>query len=145
MKLELNLNIRLLVVQFPTEKLFIENHAFFSVIKIASFEEHVVKFLCKGSDFTEDIAKGLVELHENGYYKDYLNNNNFFTLPSKSFISAIESKGYHWRENPIQSTEPTSDLSFYDSEEDYKTALIKWQEVESMTLNHEKCIIFEIL
>lgn len=152
MKLELNLNIKLLVVQFPTDKLFIENHAFFSVIKIASFEEHVVQFICKGSELTEDIAKGLVNREVIEGVETYMQYdctcNNYFDediTALESFISSIEASGYHWGENP----EPSHyDYSNDDCETDFAQYYLdhdKWQEAESRTFYPEKCIICEIL
>lgn len=140
-QLELELNKRLLIVEYGSKKEAIANSIVYSdpnchLIKI---DEIKVKFICKGPDLTDDIAKVFVELHESTYYKDYLNNNSFFTLPSKSFISAIESKGYHWGENPVK---------FNDDEADFEKRhknRIDWERAEFRTFNHEKCIIFEIL
>lgn len=152
---ELDLNKRLLIVDsgnFDDTQLD-EKH------KITLFHNgNVLKFICKGPDLTEDISKELVDLHETGYYKDYLNDNNFFTLPSKSFISAIQSKNYHWGENPVEkptqekygwysscSHEEESDWMYEGGEEKYYEALEKYELAESRTFNPEKCLIFEIL
>lgn len=72
----------------------------------------------------------------------------------ESFISAIESKGYHW-ENPVK--KPIKENYGYNEninvldtppewdEECYYEDLDRWKEAESTTFNPEKCIIFEIL
>ena len=59
------------------------------------------KFLCKGSDLTEEIASELVELTimnltygDNKHkYRSYVNYNLGFNNAKESFISAVESKG----------------------------------------------------
>ena len=92
-----------LVVELP------EGTADFSVINtgdriaISAFDEYDncldVKgiptnytLLGKPDEIKEEDVRELVNLHESGYYKDYINGNNFFTLPSKSILSAIESE-----------------------------------------------------
>lgn len=69
--------------------------------------------ICKGSDLTEDVAKGLVEgelqtAHMFGQVVFKLYDYNGIDLKTfgwtnntlESFNSAIESNGYHWGENP---------------------------------------------
>ncbi len=144
MKLELNLNIKLLVVQFPTEKLFIENHAFFSFIKIASFEEHVVKFICKGSELNEDIAYEIVDGFDLSYFVDYNHHNpRAYKLTAlESFISAIQAKNFHWGDNPVK----LQNVVLEDGNElNVKVQSKEWIEAESRTFYPEKCIICEIL
>ena len=65
-------------------------------------------FLCKGSELTEEIASELVEEHYmNGIrsyeiYNDYrYNDSRWLDNALHSFISAVESKGFYWLENPI--------------------------------------------
>ena len=66
------------------------------------------KFLCKGSDLTEEIASDLVEEHYmNGIrsyeiYNDYkYNDSRWLDDAKESFISAVENKGFYWLKNPI--------------------------------------------
>ncbi|BAP30117.1 uncharacterized protein CHSO_1080 [Chryseobacterium sp. StRB126] len=139
---ELNLNKRLLIVEYESEEELKIEWALMTMFKNPNITNHgyKVKPICKGSVLTEDIAKGLVELHENGYYKDYKNDSHFFTLPSKSFISAIEFKNYHWGENPVKLIERGE-----ASEHERVKNQNDWQEAESRTFNPSKCIICEIV
>ena len=65
--------------------------------------------ICKGSELTEEIASELVELTimnltygDNKHkYRSYVNYNLGFNNAKESFISAVESKGFYWLENPI--------------------------------------------
>ena len=66
------------------------------------------KFLCKGSELTEEIASELVEEHYMSgvrsyeIYNDYrYNDARWLDNALDSFISAVESKKFHWLENPI--------------------------------------------
>lgn len=66
------------------------------------------EFLCKGSDLTEEIASELAEEHYmNGIrsyeiYNDYrYNDARWLDNAKEAIISAVESKGFHWLENPI--------------------------------------------
>ena len=60
------------------------------------------EFLCDGSELTEEIASGLVETYEINFYVDYNSPNYYgYCINSlESFISAVESKGFYWLENP---------------------------------------------
>ena len=82
-------------------------------------------------EIKEDDAKKLVHLHENGYYKDYINENKFFTLPSKSFYSALESEIY-WNVNPIDIKGQT----FSNEHEN------KWQQAQEKTFDRSRTLIF---
>ena len=66
------------------------------------------KFLCKGSELTEEIASELVEEHYMSgvrsyeIYNDYrYNDSRWLDNAIDSFISAVESKGFYWLRNPI--------------------------------------------
>ena len=64
------------------------------------------EFLCKGSELTEEIASELVEMEYSGLYKksfyiDYDRPSLLLKFAKESFISAVESKGFYWLENPI--------------------------------------------
>ena len=62
-------------------------------------------FICLGSELTEEIAKEFVHIDNHifntDYYTDYRNENKDCRTPLQSFISAVESKGFYWLENPI--------------------------------------------
>ena len=65
------------------------------------------KFLCKGSGLTEEIASELVDYWQNmandGFiFENYKDNIPKKLTAKKSFISAVESKGFYWLENPIK-------------------------------------------
>ena len=96
--LELNLKKKVLIVEneFENKIDFIDN------------ELGIFYFLCKGSELTEEMASELVEEHYmNGIrsyeiYNDYrYNDSRWLDNALDSFISAVESKGFHWLENPI--------------------------------------------
>ena len=92
------------------------------------------KFLCKGSDLTEEIASELIEKFELDFnkefcvFKDYINDCNRFSKSIPSFISAVESKGFHWLDNPIEKPK------YYDKILT-KNCLI-WQEAEEKTFKN---------
>ena len=99
------------------------------------------KFLCKGSELTEEIASELVDYWQNMANDGFIFENYKDNIPKKltaipSFISAVESKEKFWLENPIQNTKPTDDISFYDSLEQKELAIKKWQEAEEKTFNN---------
>ena len=76
---------------------------------VLDYIEGDYEFLCKGSELTEEIASELVELTimnltygDNKHkYRSYVNYNLGFNNAKESFISAVESKGFYWLENPI--------------------------------------------
>lgn len=128
-QLELNLQKRLIIV---------ESDSNFTI-------DSSIKLICKGSDLTEEIAKGLVEPLWNNY-KNYLEDNNERPVGNyarlakqtalESFISAIEAQNHYWGKNPLG---------------DYNTVIKRhivtgtWQEFEDKTFNPEKTLIFQIL
>ena len=71
-------------------------------------------FICLGSELTEEIASELVQLTimnltygDNKYkYRSYVNYNLGFNNAKESFISAVESKGFYWVENPLGEEKP---------------------------------------
>ena len=103
------------------------------------------EYKCKGSELTEEIASELVELTimhltygDNKHkYRSYVNYNLGFDNALESFISAVESKRFHWLENPIYKI-----LVFLGnkSEIDKQIALQKqerrWQEAEEKTFRN---------
>lgn len=126
---ELELKKRFLVVESENaNEFFIMNH-------IPAGTYHLI---CKGSELTGEKADDLVHGFDLGYFVDYNHHNPraYKLTAMESFISAIESKGYYWGENPLGHS--SEYYSYIDDEK-------KWQEAESRTFNKYKTIIFEIL
>ena len=101
------------------------------------------KFICKGSELTEEIASKLVETHKNcRRYIDYniKERNRFFDLSIPSFISAVESKGFYWLENPIEKPVNYDLWAKYGDYTQYGKVLtekcLKWQEAEEKTFRN---------
>lgn len=95
-------------------------------------------FLCKGSELTEEIASELVETHKNcRRYIDYniKERNRFFDLSIPSFISAVESKGFHWLENPVEKPKLKDEFGNKGSY-NYEWELEQWQEAEEKTFKN---------
>ena len=96
------------------------------------------KFFCKGSELTEEIASELVEttwIHDKKILCKYKNYNSegdgsYFSAV-KSFISAVESKGFHWLENPIEIIERGE-----DTEHNRVLNQNEWQEAEEKTFRN---------
>lgn len=146
--LELNLEKRLLIVEAKNE----------GIAKSWIFVNHGMKtmmdskLICKGSELTDEIAEALVyktALFEGGgmHYQNYkqLIGKEWFFTALQSFISAIESKGYHWGDNPVE--EPAkNDLngSFFTMQQNFHKEK-KYEEADSKTFNPDKTLIFEIL
>ena len=99
------------------------------------------KFLCEGSELTEEIASELVEMEydnfANEWFKDYKiitddDEDDYLFLNAKpSFISAVESKGFYWLENPIEIIERGE-----DTEHNRVINQNKWQEAEEKTFRN---------
>lgn len=121
---ELQLNKRLLIV---------ESEAEYFGCKYPNITR-----ICKGSELTEDIlrkyCKEVVTIHFTGRLTGgYDNGNGKPVTAMESFISAIESKGYHWGEN--------ESLKKYRHVANSRM----FKEAESRTFHPEKCIICEIV
>ena len=94
------------------------------------------EFLCKGSELTEEIASELVEmeyscLYKKNFYIDYDRPSLLLKFAKKSFISAVESKGFYWLENPIEIIERGE-----DTEHNRVLNQNKWQEAEEKTFKN---------
>ena len=104
----------------------------------AGFIKGDFDFLCDGSELTEEIASELVEEHYmNGVrsyeiYNDYrYNDARWLDNALDSFISAVESKGFYWLENPIEIIERGE-----DTEHNRVLNQNKWQEAEEKTFKN---------
>ena len=103
------------------------------------------KFLCKGSELTEEIASKLVKttwIHDIKILCKYKNYNSegdgsYFSAV-KSFISAVESKKFHWLGHNVRAFslyDPRSKTGCHDlEEEDIVTK--QWQEAEEKTFKN---------
>ena len=113
--LELKLKKDVLIVEIPrlADYEFINRECKYlkvgnEEIKLNASTLDKFEFFCKGSELTEEIASGLVQttwIHDKKILCKYKNYNSegdgsYFSAV-KSFISAIESKGFYWLENPI--------------------------------------------
>ena len=103
------------------------------------------EFLCKGSELTEEIASELVKttwIHDKKILCKYKNYNSegdgsYFSAV-KSFISAVESKGFHWLKHNIKSFslyDPRSKTGCHDLEEE-ENVTKQWQEAEEKTFKN---------
>lgn len=124
-KLELELKKKLLILQGEF---------------MAYYNGRPLKFICKGDEFTEEVAKGLVEqiYHPSiTFYKDYNSRNPEdvgFACEIRSFTSAIEAKGFTFGKNPY-TQKPADNCDNYEV----------WDEYEKTNFNPEKTLIFEII
>lgn len=134
--LELSLNKRLLIVEREFHTI---NGSYSDNGKM-----HTLKLICKGSDLTEEIAKGLVEQKRVFdtpavfFFKNYKNEFSDCMTARESFISSIESNGWYWGENPEKK-------SHFNPEEFIQEEYDRYMEAESRTFKPSKCIICEIL
>ncbi|NML70012.1 hypothetical protein HHL23_09385 [Chryseobacterium sp. RP-3-3] len=135
-QIELELKERLLIVGF-------ENLAALEFFKYQYYYDLSHEYtkdkyglICKGSEFTDEVAEEFVLKIPGCKMTYYLHNNEESNITSKaldSFKSAIEAQGYYWGENPFN--ERINAGYTYE----------KWQEAESRTFNPEKSIICKIL
>ena len=102
-------------------------------------------FLCDGSELTEEIASKLVEMEYSGLYKksfyiDYDRPSLLLKFAKESFISAVESKGFRWLENPIEKPKNYDLWCKYGDFTQYGKTLtekcLKWQEAEEKTFKN---------
>ena len=130
--LELELKKKVLIVDAINEKeAFDVIFEIFNTKNISDYE-----FLCKGSELTEEIASELVEMEYSGLYKksyyiDYDRPSLLLKFAKESFISAVESKGFYWLENPIKIIERGE-----DTEHNRVLNQNKWQEAEEKTFKN---------
>ena len=149
--LELKLKKDVLIVEIPrlADYEFINKECKYikvgnEEIKLNASTLDKFEFLCKGSDLTEEIASELVDnfkldFNKSFYvFKDYTMDWNKFSKSIPSFISAVESKDFHWLENPIPEPEIqggyTEDGSFIGGYDD--DWINEWQEAEAKTFKN---------
>ena len=153
--LELKLKKYVLIVEIPrlADYEFINKES--KYLKIGNEEIKLnistldkLEFLCKGSELTEEIASELVELTimhltygDNKHkYRSYVNYNLGFDNALESFISAVESKGFYWLENPIEKPINYDLWAKYGDYTQYGKVLtekcLKWQEAEEKTFKN---------
>ena len=103
------------------------------------------KFLCKGSELTEEIASELVDYWQNMANDGFIFENYKDNLPKKltandAFISAVESKEKFWLENPIEKPVNYDLWAKYGDFTQYGKKLtkecLKWQEAEEKTFKN---------
>ena len=95
------------------------------------------KFLCKGSELTEEIASELVENKTKHKFENKVL--TFYNCKNlESFISAVESKGFYWLKHNVRNFslyDPRSKTGCHDlEEEDIVTK--QWQEAEEKTFKN---------
>ena len=144
--LELDLKKKVLIVEIPrlADYEFINKECKYlkvgnEEIKLNASTLDKFEFLCKGSELTEEIASELVELTimhltygcNKHKYRSYVNYNLGFDNALESFISAVESKKFHWLENPIEIIERGE-----DTEHNRVLNQNKWQEAEEKTFKN---------
>ena len=135
--LELNLKKKVLIVDAINEKEAFD--AIFEIFNTKNISDY--KFLCKGSELTEEIASELVEMEYSGLYKknfyiDYDRPSLLLKFAKESFISAVESKGFYWIKNPIEKP-IEDDYNLGDIHSGFfRTKLNQWQEIEEKTLRN---------
>jgi len=149
--LELKLKKDVLIVEIPrlADYEFINKECKYlkvgnEEIKLNASTLDKFEFICKGSELTEEIASELVELTimyltygDNKHkYRSYVNYNLGFNNAKESFISAVESKGFFWLENPIE--KPINRDKYYKSEkvDSFEILLQQWQEAEEKTFKN---------
>ena len=96
-------------------------------------------YICKGSELTEEISRELVENKTRHKFENkvltFYNSENL-----ESFISAVESKGFHWLENPIGKPINYDLWAKYGDYTHYGKVLtekcLKWKEAEEKTFKN---------
>ena len=148
--LELKLKKDVLIVEIPrlADYEFINKECKYlkignEEIKLNASTLDKFEFLCKGSELTEEIASELVDYWQNmandGFvYENYKDNIPKKLTAIKSFISAVESKGFYWLKHNVRSFslyDPRSKTGCHDLEEE-ETITKQWQEAEEKTFKN---------
>ena len=152
--LELKLKKDVLIVEIPrlSDYEFINKECKYlkvgnEEIKLNASTLDKFEFLCKGSELTEEIASELVEQHYMNGIRSYEIYNNYryndarwLDDAKESFISAVESKGFYWLENPISRPRNYELWAKYGDYTQYGKVLtekcLKWQEAEEKTFKN---------
>ena len=152
--LELKLKKDVLIVEIPrlADYEFINRECKYLIvgkeeIKLNASTLDKFEFICKGSELTEEIASELVKtiwIHDNKLlckYKNYnLEGDGSYFSAVKSFISAVESKGFYWLENLIEKPVNFDLWRKYGDYTKYGKILtknsLKWQEAEEKTFRN---------
>ena len=137
--LELKLKKDVLIVDAINEKEAFDT--IFEIFNTKNISDY--KFLCKGSELTEEIASELVDFWQNTANDGFIYENYKTNLPKKetaveSVISAVESKGFHWLKHNVRSFslyDPRSKTGCHDLEEE-ETITKQWQEAEEKTFRN---------
>ena len=127
--------MKTLELKLKKEVIIVENE-FENKIDFIDNELGIFYFLCKGSELTEEIASELVDFWQNmandGFiFENYKDNIPKKLTAKKSFISAVESKKFHWLENPIEIIERGE-----DTEHNRVLNQNEWQEAEEKTFKN---------
>ena len=133
--------MKTLELKLKKEVIIVENE-FENKIDFIDNELGIFYFLCKGSELTEEMASELVDYWQNMANDGFIFENYKDNLPKKltakkSFISAVESKGFYWLENPI-GEEPRSYSEVIEgvSPDELMENLKEWQEAEEITFKN---------
>ena len=141
--LELDLKKKMLIIDendFEYYELFKEGIYFKLENGDRDFIDGEFKFICKGSELTEEMARELVDYWQNMANDGFIFENYKDNLPKKltandALISAVESKKFHWLENPIGNKPMSYNLPLYKIG-DRCDNLKKWQEAEEKTFKN---------
>ncbi len=132
--LELKLKKEMLIVD--AEGLEITQALIFN--KFGNYNLSCYDFLGKGSELTEEILINFIDVKrisssEGEIFPDFKNKGWLFGKPNRyrSFISAVESIGFYWLENPIKIIERGE-----DTEHNRVLNQNKWQEAEAKTFKN---------
>ena len=151
--LELKLKKDVLIVEIPrlADYEFINRECKYlkignEEIKLNASTLDKFEFLCKGSDLTEEIASELCHnignclTIEGNAYLDDEHDEEYFEFAKEAIISAVESKGFHWLENPISRPRNYELWAKYGDYTQYGIVLtekcLKWQEAEEKTFRN---------
>ena len=108
--------------------------------KFGNYNLSCYDFLGKGSDLTEKIASELCHnignclTIEGDAYLDDENDEDYFEFAKEAIISAVESKGFHWLENPIE--KPINYDLWAKYGDSFDILLKEWQEAEDKTFHN---------
>ena len=130
--------MKTLELKLKKEVIIVENE-FENKIDFIENELGIFYFLCKGSELTEEMASELVDetiMYEKHKvkcyrYRSYIEGFVGFDNALDSFISAVESKGFYWLENPIEIIERGE-----DTEHNRVLNQNEWQEAEEKTFKN---------